>query len=146
MASRAGEASETNGAGRDQRSIAELTRAVSRDATALVRAELDLAKLEVADKMKQSAIGAGMAGAALVLAVAAVGTLTAAAVLALSLAVAAWLAALIVTIVLLVIAAVLARVGAAKLQAAAPPVPSRSAESAKEDLQWLKQRATSERR
>ena len=45
----------------------------------------------------------------------------------------------------LLIAAVLAKLGAARLQEASPPVPVETAESAKEDLQWLK-RQTSERR
>jgi hypothetical protein len=134
-----------NGEATRQRSIGELTRAVSKDAADLVRAEIDLAKQEVSWKMKQSAVGGGLLAVAAVLVVTAVGALTATAILALATAIDAWLAALIVTVVLLLIAAVLAMVGAGRLRAASPPVPVETAESAKEDLQWLK-RQTSERR
>ena len=134
-----------NGEATRQRSIGELTRAVSKDAADLVRAEIDLAKQEVSGKLKQSALGGGLLAVALVLLVAAAGAMTATAILALATAIDAWLAALIVAVVLLLIAAVLAKVGAGRLQAASPPVPVETAESAKEDLQWLK-RQTSERK
>ena|SRR5262245_20217312 len=134
-----------NGEAPRQRSIGELTRAVSKDAADLVRAEIDLAKQEVSGKLKQSALGGGLLAGAAVLVVTAIGALTATAILALATTIDAWLAALIVTVVLLLVAAVLARIGAGRLQAASPPVPVETAESAKEDLQWLK-RQTSERR
>jgi uncharacterized membrane protein YqjE len=127
----------------DHRSIGELARALSRDAAALVRAELQLARLEMTEKARQSAVAGGLIATALVMVLAAVGTLTAAAVIALALAVPAWLAALIVAALLLIAAAVMARVAAGRLQAATPPMPSDTVESAKEDVQWLKHQATS---
>jgi hypothetical protein len=38
---------------------------------------------------------------------------------------------------------VMAKVAAGRLQAATPPMPSDTVESAKEDVQWLKHQATS---
>jgi uncharacterized membrane protein YqjE len=145
MATSSDQAKTENGAVGQQRSIGELTKAVSKDATDLVRAEVELAKQEVAGKLKESAVGAGLLAAAAVLGLIALATLTTTVILALATAMPAWLAALIVTVVVLVITAVLARIGALKLQAGTPPVPSETAESAKEDLQWLKQQ-TSERK
>jgi hypothetical protein len=127
----------------DHRSIGELARALSRDAAALVRAELQLARLEMTEKARQSAVGVGLIGAALMMMLAAVGTLTAAAVTALAIVLPAWLAALIVAAALLITAAVTARLAAGRLRAATPPLPSDTVESAKEDVQWLKHQATS---
>ncbi|HYW28572.1 MAG TPA: phage holin family protein [Gaiellales bacterium] len=133
-------------AGNGHRSIGELTKAISRDATALVRAEVQLAKDEMAAKAKESAVGGGMLAVAALFGVAAFGTLVAMAVAALSTAMATWLAALIVAVVLLVIAAVVGAIAVRRLRRAQPPAPTETIESAKEDVQWLKQHATSERR
>lgn len=127
----------------DQRSIGELTRTLSRDAAALVRAELALARLEMTEKARQSAVGGGLVVTALVVMLAAAGTLAAAAVMGLATALPAWLAAMIVAAVLLAVGGVMAKLGATRLRAATPPVPSDTVESAKEDVQWLKQQATS---
>lgn len=127
----------------DQRSIGELTRALSRDAAALVRAELALARLEMTEKARRSAVGGGLVAMALVVLLAAMGTLTAAAVMGLATALPAWLSALIVAAALLAVGGVMVKLGATRLRAATPPLPSDTVESAKEDVQWLKQQSTS---
>jgi uncharacterized membrane protein YqjE len=134
----------TNGNG--HRSIGELTKAVSRDAAALVRAEVDLAKREMSAKAKQSAAGGALGGVALVLLLAALGALTAAAVAGLATAMATWLAALIVAAVLVVLAAIFGLVAVSRLKKGTPPAPTETIESAKEDVQWLKRHATPEHR
>ena len=124
-------------------SIAELTRRVSQDASDLVRAELDLAKLEIAQRLSKAAAGGGMLTAAAVFLIAGLGTLVATAVLALATAMDAWLAALIVGLVLLAFSALVALLGMRKLRSGAPPVPAETVQRMKEDVQWVKQHATS---
>ncbi len=128
------------------RSIAELLRQLSDQTSTLVRQELDLAKAELTVKAKQAGKGAGMFGGAGVLGLYGVGALTACVILALSTAVAGWLAALIVAVVYCAIAGVLALTGKNKVQEGVPPVPERTMESVKEDVQWTKQRAQEGRR
>jgi hypothetical protein len=130
----------------DHRTLGALTMAVSRDAAGLVRAELELARAEMAGKARRSASGAGMIAAAAAAGLVALATLTATAVLGLAAFLPAWLAALIVALVLALAAAVAAKLGASRLRAAAPPLPSETVETAKEDVQWVKQRAMRERR
>ncbi len=123
------------------RSIADLLKQLSDQTATLVRQELDLAKAELVVKGKTAGLGAGMFGAAGVLGLYAVGALTACLILALSTAMDGWLAALIVTAVYGAIAGVLALTGKSKVQEGVPPVPERTAESVKEDVEWTKQRA-----
>jgi MFS family permease len=126
-------------------SMAELLRRLSEQTTTLVRQEVELAKLELAEKGKRAGIGAGMFGGAGALGLYALGALTAAFVLALATAVAPWLAALIVAAVYGAIAGVLALRGKAKVASATPPVPEEAIDSTKEDVRWAKTRATSAR-
>jgi hypothetical protein len=123
------------------RPVGELLRELSEQTTALVRQELELAKLELTQKGKRAGIGAGMFGGAGVLGLYAVGALTACLVLALATAVTAWLAALIVAAVYGAVAGGLALSGKTKVQQAVPPVPEQATESVKEDVQWTKTRA-----
>jgi hypothetical protein len=129
----------------DDRSIAELLRQLSDQTATLVRQELDLAKAELSVKGKRAGIGAGMFGGAGLFGLYALGALTACAILALSTALAAWLAALIVAVVYAAIAGVLALTGKGKVQAATPPVPEKTVDSVKEDVQWTKERAKAAR-
>ena len=137
---------ENNSAGiaRDD-STAELLRRLSDQTTTLVQKEVELAKLELAEKGKKAGIGAGMFGGAGALGLYALGALTAAAILALATAVAPWLAAVIVAVVYGAIAGVLALTGKNKVQAATPPLPEQAIDSTKEDVRWAKTRATSAR-
>jgi uncharacterized membrane protein YqjE len=123
------------------RSVADLLKQLSDQTATLVRQELDLAKAELTAKGKQAGLGAGMFGGAGVFGLYAVGALTACVILALSTWMAGWLAALIVTVVYGAIAGVLALIGRSKVQQGVPPVPERTVESVKEDVEWTKRRA-----
>jgi MFS family permease len=130
----------------DNRSTAELMKALSDQTTTLVRQEIELAKAELTAKGQQMGIGAGAFGGAAVVGLFAFGALSACFVLALSLAMDGWLAALIVAVVYAAVAGVLALVGRKQTQAASPPVPERAISSTKEDVEWAKTSAKSGRR
>lgn len=128
-----------------ERPTAELLKEFSDQATTLLRKEIALAKVEVAEKGKKAAVGAGMFGGSGVFGFYAFGALTACVILALATAVDSWLAALIVAVVYAAIAGVLALRGKAQVKRAAPPVPEQAVDSTKEDLEWVKARAKSAR-
>ena len=127
------------------RPVGELLKQLSEQTSTLVRQEMELAKAELSEKGKRAGIGAGMFGGAGLFAVYAVGALTACAILALATAVEGWLAALIVAAVYGLIAGVLALTGKEQVSRATPPVPEQATESVKEDVQWAKTRAKSDR-
>jgi uncharacterized membrane protein YqjE len=127
------------------RPTAELMRELTDQTTSLVRKEIELAKVELAEKGKRAGVGAGMFGAAGLFGVGAFAAVTACVIWALSTAVPGWLAALIVAVVYAAIAGVLALRGKKQVQQATPPVPERAVDSAKEDIEWLKTRAKSGR-
>ena len=115
-------------------STAELVSRLSTDGSQLVRDEIALAKLELGQKAKRVGLGAGLFGAAGLLAAYGFGTLLAAVVLALALVLPAWAAALIVAVVLLAAAGAAALHGRAKVQDGTPPVPEAAIESVKADI------------
>lgn len=119
-------------------SAGELVKQLSDQAKTLVTQELRLAQLELQEKGKKIGIGAGIFGAGGVVAFLGVAVLIAAAVLALATALAPWLAALIVGVVLLAVAGGAARMGKQQIEQAAPPVPEKTVETVKEDVQHLK--------
>jgi hypothetical protein len=118
----------------DGRSTAELVRLASEQVAHLVRDELRLAQLEFAGKGRKAGVGAGMLGAAGVVAFYGGAAILATVVLLLALVMPAWLATLIVGVVLLAIAGVMAMLGRARLKQATPPVPRRTVDSLKEDI------------
>jgi uncharacterized membrane protein YqjE len=124
-----------------ERSRAELLKQLSDQTATLVRQELELAKVELTAKGKQAGIGAGMFGAAGMVALYAVGALTAAIILALSLAMSGWLAALIVAVVYGAIAGVLALTGKTHVSRGVPPAPEQTVETVKEDVTYVRDRA-----
>jgi uncharacterized membrane protein YqjE len=128
-----------------ERPTAELLKELSDQTTALVRKEIELAKVELSEKGKAAGQGAGMFGAAGLVGLFALGCLTACAVLALATGMAAWLAALIVAVVYAAVAGVLALSGRKRVSRATPPMPEQAVETTKEDVQWVKQRAKSAR-
>lgn len=119
-------------------STGDLVSQLSSEISTLVRDELRLAQVEVTGKAKKAGIGAGMFGAAGVLALYGVGVLIAAAVLALALVVDAWLAALIVGVVVLAVAAVVALGGKREVAQASPPVPTQAVENVKADIDTVR--------
>jgi uncharacterized membrane protein YqjE len=120
-------------------STPQLVTQLSHEVSRLVRDELRLAQLEVTGKAKKAGVGAGMFGAAGLIALFGLGTLIATAVLALSLALDAWLAALIVTVVLFLAAGIAAVLGRSELRAATPPVPEEALASTRQDIETAKE-------
>jgi hypothetical protein len=125
----------------DERPMAELLKELSEQTSTLVHQEVELAKLELAQKGKRAGVGAGMFGGASVVGLYAMGALTAGIVLILATAMNAWLAAVIVAAAYGLIAGGLALAGRAQVQKATPPVPQQATESVKEDVQWAKAKA-----
>jgi uncharacterized membrane protein YqjE len=129
-----------------ERSTAQLAGDLAHEMTELVHNEIELAKIELAEKGKRAGVGAGLFGTSGVLALLGLGCLTACAVAAMQLAVPVWLAALIVGAAYLLLAGTAALVGRGQVRHATPPVPEQMLESSKEDVAWLKMQARSARR
>ena len=121
--------------------IGELINRATEQVSRLVREEMQLARLEMQEKLKHAGIGVGMFGAAGIVALFGVGALVATAILALATAVAAWLAGLIVAVVLLGLAGVMALAGKKQVAEGTPPVPEEAIESVHEDIEEIKARA-----
>lgn len=105
---------------------------------ALLRKQVELARIEVAEAATTRAMGAGMMGGAAVMA--AFGLLFAAAAGAAGLAIVlpAWAAILIVAVVFVLVSAVLALIGRHSVRTA-PPATERTKETLKEDARWARQ-------
>jgi uncharacterized membrane protein YqjE len=131
---------------RRDESIAELVKDLSRDVSELVRQEIELARVEMTEKGKKAGRGVGMFGGAAVLGMAVVGGSMATIIILLDFVMPLWLAALITTVGYGVVAAVLALRGRDELKETGAPVPVRTKESVKEDIQWAKTRAQSKDR
>jgi uncharacterized membrane protein YqjE len=124
---------------RDQ-GLGDLVRELSGQLSTLVRQEVELAKTELSEKGKKAGIGAGLLGGAAIAALLTLGTLTALLILALDTAIPAWAAALIVMLIWAAVAAAFALIGRSKLREVGKPMPEKTVETVKEDVQWLKSR------
>lgn len=122
------------------RPMGELVRELSDQTTQLVRAEVELAKAELAEKGKQAGIGASMFGGAGVFGLYGVGALTAAFIALLATAIDTWVAALIVAVVYFAIAGIAALMGKKRVQRAGPPVPEQAIATTKTDVDVTKAR------
>lgn len=129
-------------AAHDSRKLGELVKDAADQVSVLVREEIKLAKLELADKGKRVGRGAAFFGVAGILGVYGIGVLVAAGVLGLAVVVDPWLAALIAGVGVLVLAGIFALVGAKQIGGATPPVPSEAIQGLKTDLDVLKGRAS----
>jgi len=129
-----------------QESVSELIKDLSRDVSDLVRQEIELARAEMMEKGKKAGIGAGMFGGAALMGAAAVGGSMATIIIVLDLWMPLWLAALITTVLYAAVAAVLAMRGRDELRQTGTPIPEKTKESVKEDIQWAKTRAQSNSR
>ena len=118
----------------------ELITRLSSQVSELVRGEIALAKAELAQKGKRAGIGAGLAGAAGVLALYGVGALITTVIAALALVLPVWAAALIVAVVIFIVAGVLGLLGKNQIQRATPPVPEITVESVKRDVATVTER------
>jgi uncharacterized membrane protein YqjE len=125
------------------RPIGELLKQLADETATLVRQELDLAKAEMREKAGKAGPGVGILGAGGVIALLAFGSLTAFLIMALDGAMPNWLAALIVGLVYAAIAGVLYLRGKRRVAEAGAPVPQKTIETVKEDVQWAKHPTTS---
>ncbi len=123
-----------------EKSTAELVRDLTEQFSHLARTEVRLAVREVQEKAKHAGIGAASIGAAGVLAGYGLAIVLAGVVLLLALVLPAWVAAMIVGAVVLLIAGVAALVAKGQFRKSAP-MPSDAVDSAKEDVQVLKEAA-----
>ncbi len=127
-----------SGSGPDQQSIGQLISRLSEQAARLVRAEIDLAKAELAEKAKAAGIGIGLLAGAAFFGFFTFAVLITTVILALALVLPAWAAALIVGVVLLAAAGVAAMLGRNKVNEATPAKPERTVENVREDVDTLK--------
>jgi hypothetical protein len=104
----------------------------------LVRDELALAKLELAEKGKRAGVGGGLFGGATALGLYGLGLLLALAVVLLDLVWPLWLALLVVLVVVFAAAGVAALLGRQKLKQAAPPVPDAAIAGVEADVATVK--------
>ena len=116
----------------------ELLRELSAQTSRLIRDEMRLAQKEFEISAQRAGRGAGLAGAAGVLALLGLATLVAAAVAALSLVLSVWLAAVVVAVVLFAAAGIAAMVGKKQVEQASEP-PRESAVSVKQDFETIKE-------
>ena len=121
-----------------EKSTAELVHDLTEQVSRLARTEVTLAARELKGKAKHAGLGAAIAGAGGVFAFYGGATLVAACVLLLALVLPAWGAALIVACALFVVAGVAILVARKQLRQSAP-MPSPALESAREDIQAVKE-------
>jgi uncharacterized membrane protein YqjE len=121
--------------------VGELLKRASEQTSRLVREELRLAQLEMQQKAKHAGIGAGLFGAAGVVALFGTAVLIAFVVLLLATAMDAWLAALIVAVALLAAAGGMALAGKSQVAEATPPKPERAIDSVHDDIDEIKARS-----
>jgi uncharacterized membrane protein len=126
------------GVGAEPRPIGVILASVIGGFRSLAGKHVELAKIEAAEAAAVRGKGAGMFGAAAVVAMYAVGFLAAAGAAALALVVPVWAAILIVAVVMLAVAWVLVTVGRRTLRDAPAPG-ERTREMLKEDARWAKQ-------
>jgi membrane protein len=132
---------ETNGRTELQdKPMGELVKQLSDQTTALVRAEVELAKAELAQKGKQAGIGAGMFGGAGLFAFFGFAALTATFIALLATAMDTWLAALIVAVVYFAIAGIAALLGKNRVKQATPLAPEQAIATTKTDVDVTKAR------
>lgn len=127
--------------GNDVRSPVEIIQDVLRDVGEIVRAELHLARAEMTEKLQMSGKAGGFLAGAAICGLLAAASLTTCIIAALALAMPVWLAALLTCLFLTCIAGALYAGGRSKLKTV-QPVPERTVETLRDDLQWAKQRTT----
>jgi hypothetical protein len=124
-----------------QRSAGEILQDVMRDVGDVVRGEVRLAKAEIGDKVSRAGKAAGMFGGAAICGLMAVASLVTAAIAGLALVMPVWLAAVIMGVLLACIGGAAYAGGRAKLKNVSP-VPERTVDTIKDDIQWAKHRTT----
>jgi positive regulator of sigma E activity len=119
-------------------SLGDAAKEVAERASALVRLEIELAKLEVGRKVSSLGIGVGLGIGAAVVALYAVGFLFATIAAALATVMPTWLALLIVFLFLVLVTAVLGLLAKSRVEKGTPPVPEQAIAEAKLTSEVLK--------
>ncbi|MFB8771324.1 phage holin family protein [Streptomyces broussonetiae] len=127
-----------NGHRTREQPVGELVQQASRQLSELVRAEMQLARAEMAQKGRRYGKGGGMFGGAGLFGFLMLQAGVAAAIAGLAVPLPVWAAALIVTGVLGLIAAVLAMTGRQQFKKAAPPSPQQAIANVKADVAEIK--------
>ncbi|MFD7021305.1 phage holin family protein [Promicromonospora sukumoe] len=118
-------------------SLGKLVEQVSEQASRLVRAEIELAKAELAEKAKKSGIGIGLLVVALVILAYAAGVLLLAAVYGLGTVWPLWLSALVIGGFMVLVVMIMALVGAQLLKKATTK--PESVQRVKDDIESIKE-------
>lgn len=121
----------------NEQPVAELINRLSQQTSRLVRDELKLARAELSEKGRHAGKGAGLFGAAGLLAFFGAAALVTAAILALSLLLPAWASALIVSAVLFIAAGIAALIGKKEVKQVGPP--EATVDSVKRDIEEVKE-------
>ena len=119
-------------------STSELVNLAAAQVSTLVRAELELAKLELAEKGKRAGLSGGLFGGAAVLALYGLGLLVTLLVVVLDLFWPLWLAVLVVLVIVFTAAGVAALMGKRQLRSATPLVPTDTIASVQADVDAVK--------
>jgi uncharacterized membrane protein YqjE len=119
-------------------SLGSAAKEVAEHASALVRLELELAKLEIGRKLGALGTGIGLGIGAAFFALYAVGFLFATIAAAFATFLPTWLALLVVTLILLVVAGILGLLALTRIKKGTPPVPEQAIEEAKLTSEALK--------
>jgi len=119
-------------------SVGDVVAKVSEQFSRILRGEIELIQVKLADKAKHVGVGAAFFAVAGLLALYALGVLITAAVLGLAVALPAWLSALIVGVVLLIIAAIAALVGKKKVEQGQAPSAEETKANIKADVDAVK--------
>jgi hypothetical protein len=124
-----------------EQSTGDIVQNVMRDVGEVVRGEVRLVKAEFGEKASKAGKAGGFFGAAALCGIMGFACLTLAADAALALAMAVWAAALIVGFALLCFGAAAYFGGKAKMKNLSP-VPEKTVQTIKDDIQWAKHRTT----
>jgi protein-S-isoprenylcysteine O-methyltransferase Ste14 len=119
-------------------SLGTTAKQVAEHASALARLELELAQLEIKEKIAALGIGAGLAGGAAVVGLYAIGFLFATIAAGLATFLDVWLSLLIVTVVLFLVVGLLGLLAKSRFKEGSPPVPRQAIEEAKQTTEALK--------
>ncbi|MDX6506718.1 MAG: hypothetical protein QOE36_77 [Gaiellaceae bacterium] len=121
-----------------QQSLGGAVKEVSEHASALLRLEIELAKTELANKVKALGIGIGLGLGALLILLYAIGFGFATAAAALATVVSTWLALLIVFGGLLLLAGLLGALALGSIKKGSPPIPNQAIQEAKVTAEALR--------
>jgi ABC-type proline/glycine betaine transport system permease subunit len=119
------------------RTVTDVLQDIMGNVQEIIRAEFRLAKAETKEKVRTASGPATMLGVGALIGIYGLGFVLLAAMYALSKVVVAWVAALIVGVALAITAAILVSTGKKALKRISP-VPEKTVQSVKENVQWSK--------